>query len=107
MPLLARSQCRCRDHQGRPGPRAHLDRQGHKARLGCKAPLEWPGPWGPKENQAKQAPVVQLVPKERSDRPVAEGRVVLPGLVEKRVLRAPWARPVRKGNKVPLVKKVT
>ena len=99
-PPLAPNQYKCRDHRGRPGQQAHLDRQGHKARLGYKAPLEWRGPWGRKENQVNQAPLGQLVPKERSDQRAAAGKVVLLGLVEKLVLRAPSVPPALKGSKV-------
>ena len=106
MRLLARNQGRCRDHRVRPGQRAHLDRQARKARLGYKAPLGRLGPWARKENQAKRAPVVQLVLKERSDQPVDEGKVVLLDLGEKLVLRAPSDLLAPKANKASKVKKV-
>ena len=105
LPLLARNQCRCEGHRGRPGQQGHLDQQDRKAHRAYKAPLEWRDLWGRKENQAKQAPLVQLVPKERSDQRAVEGKVVLPGLAEKLVLRAPWALPALKGSKAPQVKK--
>ena len=106
MLLLAQNQCRCRDHRGRPGQQAHLGRQARKARLGYKVPLGLLGPWGRKENQAKRALVVQLVLKERSDQPADEGKVVLLGLVEKLVLRAPSDLLAPKANKASKVKKV-
>jgi hypothetical protein len=49
--------------------------------------------------------VVLLVLKERSDQPADAGKVVLRGLVEKLVLRAPSDPPAPKGNKVSKVKK--
>ena len=103
--LLAQNQCKCRGHRGRPGQQAHLDQQDRKAHPAYKAPLEWRDLWGRKVNQAKQAPLVQLVLKERSDQRAAEGKVVLPGLVEKLVLQVPWALPALKGSKAPRVKK--
>jgi hypothetical protein len=103
--LLARNPCRCRGHRGRPGQQAHLDQQDPKAHLAHKAPLEWQDLWGRKENQVNQAPLVQLVPKERSDQRAAEGKVALPALGAKLVLRAPWALPALKGSKAAQVKK--